>query len=120
MKTPAEEQIELLKRMKEGRAKAPESALAKVPAPAPAAPAPRPAAPKRPAAAKPHALNVDAKTWGRLEERRKAEFKDTRRLAAWAARLVLALPVGVAALPEEAQEELFREMRRWAEGKGLR
>ncbi len=101
MKTPAEEQIEALLNLKSGRGTAPD--------------APRKAAPAREA----RVLRVDARTWGQLEQRRKAEFKDSRSLAAWAARLVLALPAGAASLSPEEHAELFERMRQWAREKGL-
>jgi len=144
-KTAAEEQIELLRRMKEARLKrkaapvpAAPKAVAPLPPPAlsPVAPLAQGAPPAGEAAAfelaegpapKPrakaaHGLPVGRETWRRLRERQRAthEFKRRRDMGEWAAELVLALPPHAHALNDDARAELFRRMREWCLARGLR
>jgi hypothetical protein len=131
-RTAAEQQIELLRQMKEAKSK-------RKPAPPPAAgsertrtasadPAPVPAfelgeAP-RPARAKAKgpALTLSKETWRLLRERQAAthEFRSRRAMGDWAAALLLALPPGAHRLSDESKAELLRRLAEWAEARGLR
>ena len=138
-RTAAEEQIELLKQMKEAR-------LKRKPAPLPAAPkaavlSQGPSAAAQPlavgaapsgaaggfelaedASARPkarlraqHALPVSKDVWKQLmlRQRGSREFRRRRDMGDWAAQLLLALPPGVQALSAQARAELFKRMREW-------
>lgn len=117
-KTAAQQQIELLKRMKAGRL-APDQ-------PGPSAPAKdavsakKKPAPKR--AERAHSLPLGRESWDLLIRRQAAtrEFRGKKDLGEWAARLVLALPAGAHSLDAKTTEELFACMRAFCAEKGLR
>lgn len=131
-RTAAEQQIELLRQMKEAKSRRKPASPAPAPSrpegPAPArgggAPVfeldegPRPARPK----AKGPALPVGKETWRRLRERQAAtrEFRNRRAMGDWAAALLLALPPGAHNLGEDAKAELLKRLADWAEARGLR
>jgi hypothetical protein len=118
-KTAAQQQIELLKRMKAGRT-APDGTGSAAPAKA-AVPAKRKkAAPKRAEGA--HSLPLGRESWDLLVRRQAStrEFHGKKDLGDWAARLVLALPAGARNLDEKTIEELFAHMRAFCAEKGLR
>ena len=124
-RTAAEQQIELLKQMKDAKAK-----RKPLPPPAAAQPAAQAAAafelaegprPLR-AKAKGPALPLGKETWRRLRDRQAAthEFRSRREMGDWAAELLLALPPGAHRLGEPARAELLTRLREWAEARGLR
>ena len=131
-RTAAEQQIELLRQMKESRSKRnaapPPAAMQPVhaqqpkgqalPAPAKAGEGARPARPK----AQGPALPVSREAWQRLRQRQAdtKEFRSRRDMGDWAAALLLALPPGAHALGEDARAELLRRLAEWAEARGLR
>jgi hypothetical protein len=109
-KTAAQQQIEMLKRMKEGRLETPPSDGSA--APAAGKPAPRLSRSAR------H-LPVGRETWTRLLELQASskEFRSKKDMGEWAAALLLALPARAHSLDSEAREELFRNMREWYLGR---
>ncbi|HTB22088.1 MAG TPA: hypothetical protein VK914_05240 [bacterium] len=114
-KTAAQQQIELLKRMKAGRLEP----SAPVAAPAPRAKAKKTASPRVERVA---SLPLSRETWRLLLRRQAAtrEFRGKKDMGEWAARLVLALPAGAHSLDADAIEELFACMRAFCAEKGLR
>ncbi|HXC63598.1 MAG TPA: hypothetical protein VNZ67_04530 [bacterium] len=136
-RTAAEQQIELLKQMKDAKAK-------RKPLPPPVAgppaaerpsqgPLPLGAQPSAPfelaegaraprAKAKGPALPLGKETWRLLRERQASthEFRSRREMGDWAAALLLALPPGAHRLGEPARAELLTRLREWAEARGLR
>lgn len=133
-RTPAEEQMEELRRLREGLSKRKPAAAARTPAPL----APRPAgnsltAPSsangyelvEPAKKKKKgdpSLAVSKALYRQLIERQRSQrsFKRRRDLGDWAAELVLALPFDAHKLSKEAKAELFIRMQEWAQARGLR
>lgn len=142
-KTAAEEQIELLRQMKDSR-------LKRKPAPLPPPSKPTllaqgPTAPAQPlaagastggsgfelaekAAARPkarkgpgQALPVGKETYKLLMQRQREqhEFKRRQDMGEWAASLLLALPPGAHALPAQARADLLKRMREWCVARGL-
>jgi hypothetical protein len=107
-KTTAEQQIELLKRMKESHLR-PDAAKA---AGAKAIPRVKPA----------RSLPVGRELWKRLQDRQAStrEFRSKKEMGEWAARLLLALPARAHALDAAAREDLFRSMREWCATRGLK
>lgn len=127
-KTPAEQQLEALRQLKQTQAR-------RKPTPAPAPKAATPASvapgvenfelterPATPAKKRGPALTLSPQQWKRLRERQREhkEFRRRKDMGDWAAELLLALPAGVAGLSQAAKQELFRKMREWAEARGLR
>jgi hypothetical protein len=120
-RTAAEQQIELLRQMKESKA-------GRQPLPPPqrlrdGGPLERTAAPRPPRGkAKGPALPLGQETWRLLRERQAStrEFRSRREMGDWAAALLLALPPGAHRLGEEARAELLTRLREWAEARGLR
>lgn len=139
-KTPAELQLEALRKMKEEAALAPRRARPRpeaasddvapsiprqaVPSKAPAfeivEAAPRSPKPRAKRGAN-HTLLVSEEMWQRLRERERMnkEFKGKAELGDWAAELLLALPKNSHRLNEEARQELFARMAAWARARGL-
>lgn len=137
-RTPAEEQMEELRRLRETVTKrkpvAPRSALAPS-SPAKAALATVPgstsagaqgfelseAQPKKKKKDGP-SLVLSAELYRSLLERQRAQrsFKRRKDLGNWAAELVLALPLDAHKLSPEAKAELFKRMQEWAAARGLR
>jgi hypothetical protein len=127
-RTAAEQQIELLRQMKEAKAK-------RKPAPPPQPPSGQPEragtppafelgeAP-RPERTKPKgpSLPVSKETWRLLRARQAAtrEFRNRRAMGDWAAALLLALPPGAHGLGDAAKAELLQRLAEWAEARGLR
>ena len=123
-RTAAEQQIEMLRQMKEAKTK-------RKPPPPAAPPPARPQGPgfeldEGPRQPKPKAkgpgLPLTKETWRRLRERQTAtrEFRTRRDMGEWAAALLLALPPGAYQLGDEAKTELLRKLAEWAEARGLR
>jgi hypothetical protein len=106
--TPAELQMEELRRLRAG--------LAKAKAPRP--PRPRAQAGKENGGA---ALPLSADLYRELLARQKAEkaFRSRRDMGNWAAELLLALPLATHRLSPEAKAELFQRMQAWAKARGL-
>lgn len=125
-RTPAEAQIEALRQLKQAQARRKLARGERLPPAPPAAPAQGPVfelseQPPRPARKAGPSLPLSAETWRRLRERQAQhrEFRRRRDMGEWAARLLLALPPGTAALPEAARQELFARMAEWAKSRGL-
>ena len=137
-RTAAEQQIELLRQLKESKAKrkavapaplraASVSTEAALPEPLIEGEAPRSGAfelieaPRKPKAAGP-SLPLSRDTWKRLRERQAQakEFPNRKAMGDWAAELLLALPPQASRLDREAKAELFKRLREWAEARGLR
>jgi len=107
-KTTAEQQIEMLKRMKESHLR-----------PAGAKEAGSKAVPR----VKPmRSLPVGREIWKRLQDRQTStrEFRSKKEMGEWAARLLLALPARAHGLDPEARDDLFRSMREWCASRGLK
>jgi hypothetical protein len=129
-RTAAEQQIELLRQMKDAKSKrkptpppsqGPTSPLPADPFPVPAfelGERPRPPRTK----SKGPALPLSKETWRLLRERQAAthEFSSRRDMGDWAAWLLLALPPGARSLSDESKAELLRRLAEWAEARGLR
>jgi hypothetical protein len=137
-RTAAEQQIEMLRQMKDAKGKrkpTPTPAASastadgrpahtlvpqtgQAPAPFELAEGPRPLRAK----AKGPALPVGKETWRRLRERQAEtqEFRSRREMGDWAAELLLALPPGAHRLGGDARAELLKRLREWAEARGLR
>jgi hypothetical protein len=105
-KTTAEQQIEMLKRMKEAQLRPGGAKAAK------AVPRVRPV----------RSLPVGRETWRRLQDRQAStrEFRGRKEMGEWAACLLLALPSRAHTLDSAAREELFRTMREWCALRGLK
>ncbi|HTB33860.1 MAG TPA: hypothetical protein VK842_03290 [bacterium] len=124
-RTAAEQQIEMLRQMKESKSKRKPTPP---PAPAPAAQPARPAfelnEAQRPARVKTKgpSLPLSKETWRLLRQRQSDthEFRSRRAMGDWAAALLLALPPGAHGLGEEAKAELLRRLAEWADARGLR
>jgi hypothetical protein len=137
-RTAAEQQIELLRQLKDSKSKR----KAVAPAPLrPASAAPMPASPSplmegdapqaghfeliemaRKAKAVGPALPLSRDTWKRLRERQALgkEFASRKAMGDWAAELLLALPPQASRMDKGAKAELFKRLREWAEARGLR
>lgn len=149
-RTPAEEQIEALKKMRaEKSVRKQPSAPAPRPKPTdipeqPAAAAlplrPRPLAraelppspdprfelaesgPAKPSKPEDKALPVSRETWRRLKARqaRTKEFKRRRDMGEWAAELLLAMPPRAHLLSPEGKADLFARLQEWGKVRGLK
>jgi hypothetical protein len=121
MPTPAERQIELLKRLKAAPPSADAEGVQAEPEDAGAAPteAPEETRGAPPSGPLPRALPVSEVAWRRLVARQRAsrEFGKLAELGEWAAELVLALPPGASRMSKAEKSELFRRMAQWCEGK---
>jgi hypothetical protein len=130
-RTAAEQQIELLRRLKAQQAK-------RRPAPIPvptkietelAAPPTRPESgfeihekgSVTTARKLGPSLPLSRPQWQRLRERQRVhrEFRNRREMGDWAAELLLALPPGVFGLGDAARRDLLEAMRGWARSRGF-
>src|SRR5580658_5647466 len=107
-KTTAEQQIEMLKRMKETHLR-PDAAKAAGTRAIPRVKAVR-------------SLPLGREIWKRLQDRQTStrEFRSKKEMGEWAARLLLALPARAHTLDAAAREDLFRSMREWCALRGLK
>lgn len=133
-RTPAEEQMEELRRLREGLSKRKPVPVARPTAVGPARPASAgPVAPAtsmgayelvEPVVKRKKAdpsLVVSRELYRKLMERQRAQrsFKRRKDLGNWAAELALALPFEAHKLSAEAKAELFSRMQEWARARGL-
>ena len=111
-RTPAEQQMEELRRLRESGGKA------KLPAP-PASKFELSESPRKKKAVP--SLTLSPALYRRLLERQKADpsFRRKRDMGDWAAELLLALPFEAHRLSPEAKAELFQRMQAWAKARGL-
>lgn len=136
-KTMAEQQIELLRQLKEAKTHKRPALVAQ-----PVAVSPMPdslpmagpggglhagafelvEAPRARTKAPGPSLPLSRETWKRLKERqaRGREFPTRKAMGEWACALLLALPEGASRMDVEARMELFKRLREWAEARGLR
>ena len=116
-KTPAEQQLEYLKKLRDQ--KKPGRATAKAATGIGEAQVgqarPRKAAGKMRRGRARYKLPVSASTWKRLQAAAKSDknFKPGLALGNWAVELVLNLPPGLRKPPVSGREELFRKIREW-------
>jgi hypothetical protein len=124
-KTPAEQQLDILKRLKAqqklGRA-TPRSLP--VAASAPSSPDAAAAAPRSIRAARKHVaghrIPLSAKAWESLRRQALSQgtLKLNQDLGDWVVELLLNLPPELRSLPEAAREDLFRKVRTWLQERG--
>jgi hypothetical protein len=135
-RTPAELQMEELRRLRETLAGRKPAAVPRPKVPAPTGPeAPRPSATSSGTvltgleiseASKVKksgpSLPVSKALYRQLLERQRIAraFKRRRDMGDWAAELLLALPFEAHKLSPEAKAELFKRMQEWAQARGLR
>lgn len=113
-KTAAQQQIEMLQRMKQGRLRGglPGAAEGLEGAPegpqAATAPAPKPKSG--------HSLPVGDAAWAKLLERQRGgrEFRSKKDMGDWAAQLLLAFPPKAHRADAQGREALLRGLRAWA------
>jgi hypothetical protein len=133
-RTPAEEQMEELRRLREGLAKRkpvtaarttssaqPRQTSSSQPAPATSMGAYELVEPVVKRKKEDPSLAVSRELYRKLMERQRAgrSFKRRKDLGNWAAELALALPFEAHKLSPDAKAELFARMQEWARARGL-
>ena len=125
--TPAEQQMDELRRLREtlSKRKPAPAALPKAPVAAAAATSAggfelAEAAPKKKKEGPSLALSPEIYRKLLERQRQQRSFKRRRDMGDWAAELLLALPFEAHRLSADAKAELFQRMQAWAEARGLR
>jgi hypothetical protein len=127
-KTPAEQQLEFLKKLKEqkdGTKRPAPSAHPAVKKEASAAPAPlslKPAPDSNRRKKPQRALVMSEEVWQRFKKEalESGKYRQGKALGDWAAALLMHLPAGLAEAPADAQRELFEKLSEWCVSRGIK